>query len=767
MDKKILSIITIILLLSMGSTSISALNEKILINNNLETGFLTVTLNAGEIKIKESPFDGFSEIVMDEFGYTSSIGQPKLPAKTFLIGLPPEAKVINVEIIKKEQENLGCHKIEPFQYLNWDNTKIDELEENSYAKSTFPENVIEYYGVGKLGKYSYARLGFYPIIYNLDNNELLLYKSLTLKIKYSMKKDYSNEQILSQNNDKVALKTIINFPSIKSFYSDTSSKIISNYNNPNFIVITKDENVDALQSFKQWKESIGHSVKIVTTSWIYNNYNGRDEPEKIRNFIKSEYEKYFIKYVLIVGSHNSIPMRYFNIMGGDPESQYYKDRPDMIVPTDYYYCDLDQDWNKDNDEYFGEEYQDEIQNIAFSPEVFVGRIPLDSSDEIKNACNKIKDFESSNEEWKNKALLLGTILSYHNEGGMASDRTDTAILMNQIENNILKPSNYETTTMYEKEGMAPSEYDCDIPLTRENALNEWKKGYGLVSWSAHGSGTRITRRVWANDDGNLTKLPDYEEIERPTLFDNFDYLYLNEDISSIVFSCSCRNSYPEVTNNLGKTLIKNGAVGFIGATRSVYYPGNWDDVNDGGAMYIDYQFFNNLVKEGQSCGEAIHYSKYSFREKYCHSTSGGSYLTYLNIVAYNLYGDPSIFLESFRPEKPIGPTNGIPGIEYTYRTRYNCPDESQIYFWWDWGDGTNSGWLGPYNSGEYCEATHEWDFRRTYHIKVKAKDFNDDETPWSENLQVDLSKEKSIIKPYYKFPLLEKILQRLSVLIQE
>ena len=91
---------------------------------------------------------------------------------------------------------------------------------------------------------------------------------------------------------------------------------------------------------------------------------------------------------------------------------------------------------------------------------------------------------------------------------------------------------------------------------------------------------------------------------------------------------------------------------------------------------------------------------------------------------------------SYPPNTPnlSGPTNGIVGIEYTYTSSTTDPDEDDIYYLFDWDDGTNSGWLGPYNSGDAVEASHAWSEEEIYDIKVKAKDVL--ESDWSDPLTV-------------------------------
>ena len=92
------------------------------------------------------------------------------------------------------------------------------------------------------------------------------------------------------------------------------------------------------------------------------------------------------------------------------------------------------------------------------------------------------------------------------------------------------------------------------------------------------------------------------------------------------------------------------------------------------------------------------------------------------------------------PGQPSGPTTGYKGLTYTYSTNTTDPDGDNIYYWFNWGDGTNSGWVGPYASGSTCSASHSWSNYGTYNIKVKAKDVYGAElgTLWSNKLVVTI-----------------------------
>jgi uncharacterized repeat protein (TIGR02543 family) len=92
------------------------------------------------------------------------------------------------------------------------------------------------------------------------------------------------------------------------------------------------------------------------------------------------------------------------------------------------------------------------------------------------------------------------------------------------------------------------------------------------------------------------------------------------------------------------------------------------------------------------------------------------------------------------PANPSGPTVRTSSMLYTYWTNATDQDGDQIYYLWDWGDGTTSGWQGPYNSGRKAYAHHRWDNDGIYHITVKAKDTEGCESEWSEPTTVYMTR---------------------------
>jgi parallel beta-helix repeat protein len=98
--------------------------------------------------------------------------------------------------------------------------------------------------------------------------------------------------------------------------------------------------------------------------------------------------------------------------------------------------------------------------------------------------------------------------------------------------------------------------------------------------------------------------------------------------------------------------------------------------------------------------------------------------------------------EPFQPPKPDIPTGPIIGkkyVIYNYSTSVIDPNNDTIFYNFSWGDGTCTGWLGPYKSGETVEASHIWTCSNKYTVKVIAKDEGGLISSWSDPITVNIS----------------------------
>lgn len=77
-----------------------------------------------------------------------------------------------------------------------------------------------------------------------------------------------------------------------------------------------------------------------------------------------------------------------------------------------------------------------------------------------------------------------------------------------------------------------------------------------------------------------------------------------------------------------------------------------------------------------------------------------------------------------------GSTKGKIHVEYNYSVVTTDVDGDDVYYFIDWGDGTNSSWLGPYSSGDEITQSHTWSKKGTYTVRCKAKDVISVESGW-------------------------------------
>ena len=129
-------------------------------------------------------------------------------------------------------------------------------------------------------------------------------------------------------------------------------------------------------------------------------------------------------------------------------------------------------------------------------------------------------------------------------------------------------------------------------------------------------------------------------------------------------------------------------------------------------------------------------------------------MDYITVEEFQPFGDPSLAIaeESQPPEKPEnldGPLSGKINQEYKYNASTTDPDEDQLYYLFEWGDGEFSEWIGPIESGETAETSHIWTKPGEYEIRVKAKDEHGVQSPWSDPLQIKMPRTRVFSKTLF------------------
>ena len=414
------------------------------------------------------------------------------------------------------------------------------------------------------------------------------------------------------------------------------------------IVISPAQFSDSLQPLIEHKNSNEIRTILMTNEEIYDSYNGRDEAEKIKFFIKYALEEWGIKYVLFVGDIKLLPIRTTHSMmftnhGDDILSDlYFGD----IYDEEYNFCS----WDKNGNDSFGEVIYNwdswppeiiDLDGVDLYADVHVGRLPCSNIEEVAMMVEKIINYEKQtyNKDWFKKIILAGG---------------DTFPPRRLSDFNIFEG---EITNKKVAEQLPDFEH-VKLWATKRtlNAINfniAINRGAGFLTYAGHGY-----------EVGWGTYRPNSILQRKILYFTPYLYFLSNNYKMPIVFLDACltskldfnvaelENYYPNLVRFVNFLLgnkyapddrlpcfawaimnLKNGgAIASVGATRTAYTGVSKDDVY-AGAGYLDVSFFGAYT-EGITVGEMLTIAQ----NQYINNV-GKDYFT---IEEFVLFGDPSL-----------------------------------------------------------------------------------------------------------------------------
>lgn len=196
---------------------------------------------------------------------------------------------------------------------------------------------------------------------------------------------------------------------------------------------------------------------IISVEDIYSTWPGRDNQEKIRNFIKNAVTSNGTQYVLLGGDAEIVPYRktWCRKAIGD-----WND----TLPCDLYYSDLDGNWDVNGNGVFGEM----SDSVDMYPDVWVGRAPVSISEEVMRFSDKFTTYcQSNGADYLKKVLLVGMDLD---------NLTPTAEAMEYYCANYIPPQ-YNITKVY----------DSQSSNHKTSMLNALNSGVNICFHSDHGT----------------------------------------------------------------------------------------------------------------------------------------------------------------------------------------------------------------------------------------------------------------------------------------
>lgn len=403
------------------------------------------------------------------------------------------------------------------------------------------------------------------------------------------------------------------------------------------------DNSKLLRKFVAHKTRLGYKVVVATEDQfgLSSPGKGRHQADMARNWMRANYKKLNLLYTLIIDNphpdEGMIPMakfkpRKYKVPEPEAKKEYakyllYKDKPrtedgkyllyDGSDPSDYYYADLDSEWDANGNSILADKEDYKTGKINAVADVWVGRIAYYGEDHPYGA---IKDVDA----------MLQRTMDYENE-------SDPAILAKR--KNIFyvggadKRWNRLTTYFTAYNGAKIESYRISTGSGFEPTAQKWASGkitqvlkedrpYGFINFQEHGSPTGMAGQISTKSAATIT--------ERT----NFGFVYLG----------GCDVNSPEHSDNVTYALFRHIGVGAVGATRSVTGLGG-DNDTEGCAGY-ERLFF------GHSQGEA-HWRVLSDLSDTTGKVGASNFLM-------NLWGDPSLLI---MPKEDICSTIVSPNME--------------------------------------------------------------------------------------------------------
>jgi len=389
------------------------------------------------------------------------------------------------------------------------------------------------------------------------------------------------------------------------------------------IIIAPTEYSSQLQTLIDHKNIFGLNTTFISVEEIYQNYQGRDEAEQIKYFIKSANKNYSISYILLVGNIYKIPMR----------TSYVKfDGMDWSLLTDLYYSDLyDSEgafcsWDSNNDDKFGETG---VDYVDLKPDIHIGRLACSTLNEVRIVIDKIIHYETESfgQDWFKNMIFIGgdTFADYPGYEGEEHNQKVMQIM-----------SDFEPKCLWSSLGN----------FNRINVAQTFNGGAGFVDCMVHGnvnvlspdeinSKNYFTRYI--KDLSNGYKLPIVFLDSCKTAKLDMTFMDLNgvPKILKILMSLMSVYFKDVIPSCFAWSLVKHedgGAIATIGQTHS-----GFSYTNESGEYWGSDKFteeFFRTYNSSETLGEMMTKTQISYISEFSFDD--------LTVEIFNLLGDPSL-----------------------------------------------------------------------------------------------------------------------------
>ena len=428
-----------------------------------------------------SQIQGYEQIQFADCMQSALAGQPSLPWHSVSLMLPQGTEAVAIEVELSDFQTIeGYHNLYPYQTaLTYSDPVRKQFvkDEALYAsKSVYPAQAYGQLTTQYMNGVGFAFSAFTPVQYVPATGEVRYATKATVRITTgAAKTDQSRKLWLNGDNASRAMRLAQNPEMLQTY--DSRGRTVGGYD---LLVITKQQYVDAFDEYVKFYQGYGLRVRVIDLETITDTMEGRDNPEKLRNYIIQEYENNGIMMVNLAGDVPSIPYRGFYCFA-DSGSGY----EDNDIPADLYFAGLDGTWNDDDDGRWGEIGEDDLL-----PEIGIGRMCFSNQSELENMLHKAMTYQTEPVMGEFHKVIMGGEHLYDNPYTNGSQYLE--LLIGTHDDNGYTttgiPEDYDFTRLYEEEG------NWNGVLLR-NAINQ---GTQYVHHDGHANTNYVAG--WTNND---------------------------------------------------------------------------------------------------------------------------------------------------------------------------------------------------------------------------------------------------------------------------
>jgi len=484
----------------------------------------------------------------------------------------------------------------------------------------------------------------------------------------------------------------------------------------NWTSLMQHEGAVGLSAVKVTKQDIDACDAYQNTTPIFN-----DLQAHIREFCKDAYSDWGTEYVLVAGDADTIPAR---LMSSDAEYN---------VDADLYWSNLDNSFNANQNGYWGEEGD---SGFDLYSELYLGRLTCDTPQDVSNWMTKSFRYAAENDPTiLDNAAFYGGDTGWNCQGDDFEDYGGVKGTSNWLGPDPGATGPYPGWMGFEYGFESWNAIYAGVPYSMDN---QWTEEPPNPGWhGGYGQGVSGLRNAINNDQVSIISgIAHADEHMSLDVYDTtWETQYHNQHPFFIHdFGCHCGDFDASDDGILDSMLFRSDTYLAFGCVYNTGYGwGAYDDTNSSSAiqqkMFWDY-FFDLANNSGSVAswqfGKGHAFSKDEMAPTIDWDSYGSCRET---IQCCLLFGDPAQLFKPVRsntppsdPSTPQGPASGVVAFEYTFTSTSVDPDNDPILFLFDWGDGTNSGWVGPFPSGGPGSASHIWIKGDTYQVTVTAKD---------------------------------------------